>query len=103
MEAEIEFYLVSESTPVFTLTCTTTGGAATTVEWTRNGVGLSNEARYSITQTIVDTQHSSYEHCLTVTGRLLGAYSVSVSNSRTPSPILSHYNVTGIGIILLPS
>jgi hypothetical protein len=97
VEAEIEFFLVSKSPPVFTLTCTTTGGAATTVEWTRNGMRLSDEARYSITQTIVDTQRSSYEHRLTVTGRLLGAYSVSVSNSRTPSPIESHYNVTGIG------
>ena len=72
--------------PVFTLTCTSTGGPATTVSWRRDGTMLSDDGTYSITsQVLTDTETATYTHTLTVTGRLLGEYQCSVSNIRTPS------------------
>ena len=87
MKEDIVFSLNSET--AFTLTCITTGGPATTVEWTRNGKRI-----YFISSVVVDTQHSTYEHRMSSWGRFLGLYSVNVSNSRTPSTV-SQYNVTG--------
>ena len=91
----VVFFLISESPLVFTLTCITTGGPATTVEWRRERLILSNGGINTITNTLMDAQQSTYKHQLTVSGRHLGVYSVSVSNSRTPSPVLSQYTVTG--------
>ena len=72
--------------PVFTLTCTSTGGPATTVSWRRDGTMLSDDSTYSITsQVLTDTMTATYTHTLTVTGRLVGEYECSVSNIRTPS------------------
>lgn len=92
---ELTFSLVTKTPPVFTLTCTTTGGPATTVNWTRNGVVLTSGTDHTMTQVIVDTETSTYKNHLTVSGKRLGVYSVQVSNSRTPSPVMSRYNVTG--------
>ena len=89
------FSLISERPPVFTLTCITTGGLATTVEWRRERLILTNGGTNTITKTIVNAQESTYKHQLTVSGRHLGVYSVSVSNSKTPSPVQSQYTVTG--------
>ena len=71
--------------PVFTLTCTSTGGPATTVSWRRDGTMLSDDNTYSITSQVTDTVTATYTHTLTVTGRLLGLYQCNVSNIRTPS------------------
>ena len=71
--------------PVFTLTCTSTGGPATTVSWRRDGTMLSDDSTYSITSQVTDTETATYTHTLTVTGRLVGEYQCSVSNIRTPS------------------
>ena len=97
VKKEIVFTLITESPLVFTLTCTTTGGPATTVEWTRNG----RRMYYSRSSVVVDTQHSTYENKITVRGRFLGVYSVNVSNSRTPSAVVSQYNVTGKELCIL--
>ena len=78
---EINFQLNSElnaSTPVFTLTCTSTGGPATTVSWTRNGTVLSD-----ISQIVTNTQTGTYENTLRVAMRGVGTYVCDVSNSRS--------------------
>ena len=86
---EITFQLDTDPTtdpPVFTLTCTSTGGPATTVSWRRDGTMLSDDSTYSITSRVLtDAETATYTHTLTVTGRLVGEYQCSVSNIRTPS------------------
>ena len=82
--------------PVFTLTCTSTGGPATTVSWRRDGTMLSDDNTYSITsQVLTDAEIATYTHTLTVTGRLLGEYQCSVSNIRKPSGSSRSLTVVG--------
>ena len=71
--------------PVFTLTCTSTGGPATTVSWRRDGTMLSDNSTYIITSQVTDAETATYIHTLTVIGRLVGEYQCNVSNIRTPS------------------
>ena len=86
---DITFHLDTDQTtdpPVFTLTCTSTGGPATTVSWRRDGTLLTESSSYSTTsQMLLDTETATYNQTLTVTGRLVGQYQCSVSNIRTPS------------------
>ena len=85
---EITFQLntdLATDPPVFTLTCTSTGGPATTVSWRRDGTLLSDDSTYNITSQVTDTVTAIYTHTLTVTGRLVGEYQCNVSNIRTPS------------------
>ena len=89
ISGEISFQLNTDSAtdpPVFTLTCTSTGGPATTVSWRRNGEILTEFSSYSVTsQILLDTETATYNHTLRVTGRLEGQYQCSVSNTRTLS------------------
>ena len=63
--------------PQFTLTCTSTGGPATTVTWTRDSETVSGG------MTVLDDPVTAqYTHTLTVTGRLGGQYQCTVSNNR---------------------
>ena len=75
--------------PVFTLTCTSTGGPATTVSWTRGDDTLISSSR------VTDTETATYVHTLRVTGRQEGSYSCSVSNSRTSPAAISTLQVAG--------
>ena len=87
---EITFQLDTDPAtdpPVFTLTCTSTGGPATTVSWRRNGTLLSDDNTYSITSEVTDGPTATYTHTLKVTGRLLGEYECIVFSIRTPSGI----------------
>jgi len=72
--------------PQFTFTCTSTGGPATIVTWTRDSETLSG----GIT-VLNDPVTAQYTHTLTVTERLRGQYRCTVSNSisSSNSPILS--------------
>ena len=81
--------------PVFTLTCTSTGGPATTVSWRRDGTMLSDDSTYTITSQVTDSETATYTHTLTVTGRLVGEYQCSVSNIRTPSGSSRSLTVVG--------
>ena len=66
------------ASPQFTLTCISTGGPATTVTWTRDSVNVTEG-----TETVLDDHViSQYTHTLTVTGRLGGLYTCTVSNNR---------------------
>ena len=75
--------------PQFTLTCTSTGGPATTVTWTRDSGIVSGGM--SVLDNPVTAQ---YTHTLTVTGRLGGQYQCNVSNSK-PSQNSSNVTVKG--------
>ena len=85
----VNFELISEPSsviPTFTLTCTSTDGPATMVTWRRDGTMLNDDSTYSIvSQVVTNTVTATYTHTLTVTGRLVGEYQCTVSNSRTPS------------------
>ena len=83
----VQFQLTSElnaTTPTFTLTCTSTGGPATTVTWTVNNRIVTEDSAHHITsQILTDPETATYNHTLAVTGRLLGEYECTVSNIRT--------------------
>ena len=80
----ITFQLEDAGPPVFTLTCTSTGGPVSTVSWRRDGTMLSDDSTFSITSQVTDGTTATYNHTLTVTGRLVGDYQCNVSNIRTP-------------------
>ena len=76
--------------PQFTLTCISTGGPATTVTWTRDSTTVTEG-----TETVLDdTVTAQYTHTLTVTGRLGGLYTCTVSNNK-PSSASASITVTG--------
>ena len=75
--------------PQFTLTCTSTGGPATTVTWTRDSETVSGG------MTVLDDPVTAqYTHTLTVTGRLGGQYQCTVSNNK-PSQDSASITVQG--------
>ena len=76
--------------PQFTLSCTSTGGPATTVTWMRDSEIVSDG-----TSTVLeDTETAEYTHTLTVTGRLGGYYQCIVSNNK-PSMASSSLVILG--------
>ena len=82
---------LNEASPWFTLTCISMGGPATTVTWTRNS-GTVNEG----TETVLDDRVAAqYTHTLTVTRRLEGLYTCTVSNGK-PSMDSAQLIVQGI-------
>ena len=84
----MQFQLTSEPnvlTPTFTLTCTSTGGPATTVSWTVNNSAVTEDSAHHITTRITNTTTATYTHTLTVTGRLVGEYECNVSNNKPSS------------------
>ena len=80
--------------PQFTLTCTSTGGPATTVTWTRDSETVSGGT------TVLDNPVTAqYIHTLNVTGRLGGQYQCTVSNSKPSSVTAEMIIVTGSHIL----
>ena len=75
--------------PQFTLTCTSTGGPATTVTWTRDSETVSGGM--TVFNNVVTAQ---YTHTLTVTGRLGGQYQCNVTNNK-PSEAAANFTVQG--------
>ena len=75
------------ASPQFTLTCISTGGPATTVTWTRDSVTVTEG-----TETVLDDPVTAqYTHTLTVTGRLTGLYTCTVTNDRPSSDSAQYY------------
>ena len=73
-----------------TLTCTSTGGPATTVTWRRDGVVITLGATYQQTKRLVDSVTSTYQTVLTIDQSLEqmnieGTYSCTVENARGES------------------
>ena len=80
---------LNRESPQFTLTCTSTGGPATTVTWTRDSETVSGG------MTVLDDPVTAqYTHTLTVTGRLGGQYQYTVSNNK-PSQGSASFDVQG--------
>ena len=78
------------ASPQFTLTCISTGGPATNVTWTRDSVTVTEG-----TETVLDNRTTSqYTHTLTVTGRLGGLYTCTVTNDK-PSEKMADFTVQG--------
>ena len=69
-----------------TLVCTSTGGPATSVSWTKNNITLLVDGTtYQRSQVITDTVTATYENRLTIvskTAHLSGVYSCYVQNRR---------------------
>ena len=88
--ADIEVSVVTTDPVNFTLTCTSTGGPATTVTWTREGANFNYDSNHVLTQTVTDTGTSAYSNVLTVTVVENGPYQCIVSNARgtVRSPVL---------------
>ena len=94
IDGQLVFSLISAltaDTPVFTLTCVSTGGPATTVTWTRDGAAATGVA----SQTVTNITTATYVNTLTVTGRETGSYMCSVANDRTSPPATASLTVAG--------
>ena len=70
-----------------TLTCTSTGGPATTVTWRRDGVVITLNATYQQNKSLVDSVNGTYQTVLTIDPSLdlssiEGTYSCTVENDR---------------------
>ncbi len=72
-------------TPVFTLTCNSSGGPATTVWWKRGGREVHVDSSHVITSSLVDQSGPDYTSTLRVRGRRVGVYSCDVRNSKGKS------------------
>ena len=73
-----------------TLTCTSTGGPATTVTWRRNGVMITLGATYHQTKRLVDPVNGTYRTVLTIDSSVgpsgfVGSYNCTVENIRGTS------------------
>ena len=68
-----------------TLTCTSTGGPATTVTWRRNGVVITLNATHQQTKTLVNSVKGTYQTVLTI------------DSSVEPSGLVGNYSCT-VGI-----
>ena len=77
--------------PQFTLTCISTDGPATTVIWTSD----SGEVVGDTDTELDDPVTAQYTHTLTVTDRLVGLYTCTVTNDK-PSSASATITVEGI-------
>ena len=73
-----------------TLTCTSTGGPATTVTWRRDGVVITPNATHQQTKRLVYPEEGSYETVLTIDSSvgqqsIVGTYNCTVENARGKS------------------
>ena len=71
-----------------TLTCTSTGGPATTVTWRRDEVVITLNATHQQTKSIVDPVNGTYQTLLTINssaGEIVGTYKCTVQNDRGES------------------
>ena len=84
------------------LTCTSTGGPATTVTWRKNGAIITLDGTtYQQTQVVTDPVTGSYESVLTIDQSIpdvFGVYSCTVGNTRGTSAAID-----GIGNIVIIS
>ena len=74
----------------FTLSCTSTGGPASTVTWRKDGVVLTLNATYQQTKSLVDPLVGTYQTMLTIDPsvgqqHIVGIYNCTVENDRGES------------------
>ena len=95
LAADSYINVVGLTTTRFTLTCTSTGGPATNVTWTRDSETILDDAgTFSLTTELNDALTAQYTHTLTVTGRLGGLYTCSVANDK-PSEAMKELYISG--------
>ena len=73
-----------------TLTCTSTGGPATTITWRKDGVVITLNGTYQQTKTVVDPVEGTYQTVLTIDpsvgqSDIVGTYNCTVENDRGAS------------------
>ena len=73
-----------------TLTCTSTGGPATTVTWRKDGIVIALNATHQQTKRLVDAVAGTYQTVLTIDSSvdqsdILGTYNCTVKNDRGES------------------
>ena len=73
-----------------TLTCTSTGGPASTVTWRRDGVVITPNATHQQTKRLVDSVNGTYQTVLTINSSvsqddIVGTYNCTVENIRGES------------------
>ena len=73
-----------------TLTCTSTGGPATSVTWRRGGVVIILNTTYQQTKSVVDPVDGTYQTVLTINSSvsqddIVGTYNCTVENVRGES------------------
>jgi len=73
-----------------TLTCTSTGGPATTVTWRRDEVVITSNATHQETKRLVDPVTDTYQIVLTINqsfhwSDIVGIYTCTVKNDRGES------------------
>ena len=78
---------LNRASPQFTLTCISTSGPATTVTWTRESVDAVGDTEIVLNDPVT----AQYTHTLTVTGRLGGLYTCTVTNDK---PSTASANIT---------
>ncbi len=68
------------------LTCLSSGGPVSSVEWTRDGPGVALSTRYTFVQTLTDVSTATYANVLMASDitDLVGTFTCSVSNGREP-------------------
>jgi len=74
------------------LTCTSTGGPATTVTWRKSGAVITINATYQQTQVVTDPVTGTYETVLTIAQSvtdIFGTYSCTVGNTRGTSSAIN--------------
>ena len=87
-DISVESLTLGGASPQFTLTCISTGGPVTTVQWTRD-----NELVTGGTETVLnDPETARYQHRLSVTSG--GEYRCSVTNTK-PSEASDSFTVKG--------
>ena len=83
MSTDVIFSL--EPNFMFTLTCYSTGGPATTVTWTRDSITVTGTQRShvedGVTAQYIHTLTTQYNHTLIETRQLEGLYKCSVTNA----------------------
>ena len=95
LQQNIEFQLLPlepiTDPPTFTLTCVTTGGPPTTVNWTRDNteIDYQTNSTFIFSQTVTNFTTSTYNNTLTVTGRHPGQYNMTAWNRNTVVYIVS--------------
>ena len=85
-----------------TLTCTSTGGPATTVTWSRNGAVITLNTTYQQTKRVVDPVIGTYQTVLTIDPSvdIVGTYNCTVENARGVNSKL--YPIDGSGELIIP-
>ena len=75
-----------------TLTCTSTGGPATTVTWRKDGIVITLNTTHQQTKRLVDSVNGTYQTVLTIDpsvgfSGIVGKYNCTVKNTRGGSSI----------------